>query len=215
MAMNDLLGSIGLGGGTGEGMMGLVWLMLIVIGTFIVLGGIVYFFYNMRRWNIKKVYFRIPRDVKYAYEGKELDLANLKCSVKKETGKGIYDAKKGVVFVKRKGKKKVEMKPFNLSQYLDADGNLEVIQTGADNFIPVMPKSYVVYEDDKTGERVALIDLTVDRSESKAWKTSFERNAKQAFSIVNLLQQYQVPIMIGLVIMLWGIQLFILYNKIK
>lgn len=211
MALNDILGSIGMSGG---GFMNYITLILIVICAIIVIGSIIFFFYNLRRWNIKKVTFWIPRDVKYLEKGKELDIDKIQCSIDEEMGKGLYDSKKGVTFIKRKGKKKAEMKPFNIARYLNAKGNLHVMQIGADQYVPIIPQSFTMCQDPETGERAVLVNLNADRSESKAWKESFERNAKQAFSISNLLQQYQVPIMIGLVIILWGIQLFILYNKI-
>lgn len=216
MALGDLFGSMPFIGGnsSGGGVLGLLNLAMIVIGTFVVIGGIVFYFWKRSQWNIKKVYFKIPRDVKYLSGDDEIDIDKIQCSIDKETGKGQYDTKRGVVFLKRKGKKKVPMKPFNIAKYLQADGSLEVVQIGADQYLPVIPQSYTLCQDTQTGERSILVNLNADKSESKAWKESFERNAKQAFSIVNLLQQYQVPIMIGLVIVLWGIQLLILYNKI-
>jgi len=64
-------------------------------------------------------------------------------------------------------------------------------------------------------ERAALLNMRIDTIEDKAWSTYCEREGKSTYSIVSLLSQYAVPISIGLVIVLWGIQFIILYQRIK
>lgn len=208
MAFNDLLGYIGLSG-SGGGIVGLVTTVLIALCALGIIIGIIWYVWNLKRWNIK-VNFHLPRNVAYT-NGLELD--EMSGDVLFERGKGMYDSKKGVVFVKRKWKRKTPMKPFNINKYLQGNSTLSVVQSGADTFIPIIPKSYLIYEDDQTGERCALLKLKADATESKAWKNSFERDAKTAYSVINLLKEYAPIITIGLVIFLWGLQMLLLYNR--
>jgi hypothetical protein len=215
MGVGDFLKPLGLGGGEGGGLLGLVNIILIALGAMIIIGGILYFFYSKKQWNIKKVYFRLPREIDFVdTKPGQLNL-DIKGMVRKEIGKGMYDSKRGVVFVKRKGKKKVALKPFQLAKFLDGDGNLEVIQVGSNEYVPVMPQSYLFYKDDKTNDICCFLNHRTDISESKAWRTSFEREAKSAFSIMGMLREYAPIIAIGLVIFLWGIQMLLLYTRIK
>lgn len=214
MALNDILGGMDLGIGGVGGVANLVTIVAAAFCGLLLVAGIIWFFYNKKRWNIKKVTFRLPREVKFLKEGETLDLNGIRGIVDKEIGKGSYDAKKGVVFLKRKGKRKTPMKPFNISEYLDGSGELEVVQIGSDEYVPVIPRSYMLYEDEQGGT-CAFVSLKADMSESRSWKNSFEREAKSAFSIMALFREYAPIIAIGLVIFLWGIQLLLLYNRLK
>lgn len=214
MALNDILGGLNLGIGGAGGLFSLVTMVALAFCGLLVAGGIIWFFNNKKRWNIKKVMFRLPREVQFLQEGQTLNLNEIKGFIDKEVGKGSYDPKRGVVFLKRKGKKKIAMKPFNISEYLDGSGELEVVQIGSDEYVPVIPRSYMIYQDDD-GNTCALVNLKADMSESRSWKNSFEREAKSAFSIMALLREYAPIIAIGLVIFLWGIQLLLLYNRLK
>lgn len=214
MGIGDFLSPLGLGNG-GAGLMGLMNIILIALGAIVIISCIIWYFYNLKRWNIKKVYFKLPREVEFLKEGETLDINNIRGVIRREVGKGMYDTRRGVVFVKRRRKLKVPLKPFQLSEYLDADGNLEVLQVGANEFIPIMPKSYLFYQDEDTGEMSCFVNHKTDLSASKAWRTSFEREAKSAFSIMGMLREYAPIIAIGLVIFLWGIQMLLLYTRIK
>lgn len=209
-AINELFGNLGFGGmgNVGE----IITLILIALITLSLIGSILFFFYNRKKWNLK-VEFKLPRSVKYR-KSKNVTLDDLQGSIESEWGKGYYNTRRGVVFLKRKGKKKISMKPFNVNKYLQGQ-TLTVVQAGAIDYIPVMPESYLLYVDDETNEECALLEIKTDTTQSKPWKSSFERETKQAFSIVNILREYAPYLAIGLVILLWGIQLMILYNKIK
>lgn len=213
-SFGDLLGSIGIGGGGGgSNLLTLVWLFAIVIFSFMAIGGIIYFFYNKKSWNLK-VEFKLPRSVKYLREGEDLDVNDVQGFVGAEWGKGCYNARKGVVWLKRKGLKKIKMKPFNITRYLQ-NKTLTVIQVGATDYLPVLPESFLILEDENTGEQATVLSIKADTSESKSWKNSFEREAKQAYSIVSMLREYAPIIAIGIVIFLWGIQMLLLYTRIK
>lgn len=212
MAIGDLFGSFGFGGG--GGLFDLIFMIFVAVLALIFIIGIFFYFKSRKQWNIK-VEFKLPRSVRYGEtdEG-AVDIDRIDGLIDAEWGKGSFNAKKGVCWLKRKGRKKVKMRPFNISRYLQ--GNiLTVVQIGAEDYRPVMPESYMVYEDDKTKADMALLKLKVDTSESKAWKNSFERDAKSTYSIINLFREYAPILAIGIVILLWGIQMMILYNRIK
>lgn len=199
MAIGDLFGSFGFGGGTG----GIVGLLVQMIIGVTVLGGIVLLIFlytrGKRKW-FMKVEFKIPRS-----DGK---------IVKGEWGKGAYDIKKGVVYVKRKKKKPNALKPFDIKRYLQGDDMLTVVQVGIDDYRPVLNESYLEMVDDVTGEEAALMLIKIDTTEQKAWKESFEREAKSAYSIQSLLQQYVQYIGFGILFFMIFIGFAILYGRI-
>jgi hypothetical protein len=156
----------------------------------------------------------LPRSVKYLKEGGTLSPDDVNGFTDAEWGKGFYNAKTGVVYLKRKGKRKVAMKPFQLSRFLQGQNTLTVIQIGAEEYMPVIPESYLIYEDEK-GDCASLLNVKADISESKSWRVQYEREAKKAYSIMGLLDKYGTWIGIGLVIFLWGVQFVMLYNKMK
>lgn len=193
----------------------LILTVMIVICAIIIIGGFFYYIHQRRKWNIK-VEFKLPRAVQYLKKGETLDYNNIKGNILTEFGKGMFDTRRGAVFLKRKGKKKISMKPFNINKYLQ-DRYLTVVQVGAEEYVPIVPESFLMFIDDETGDTVSVIQHLTDFSESKAWKSNFERTAKNAYSISDALMQLLTNpfFMIGLVIFLWGLQLLLLYNKIS
>lgn len=176
----------------------IVGLTILIVG--LIAGAIIYYFHRKKNWNME-VEFKIPRS-----DGR---------IVNAEWGKGMYDTKRGVVLIKRKGKKAVSMKPFDVKRYLQGGNLLTVVQVGAEQYIPVFIESYLEMVDEKTGEEGALMKIKIDTTESKSWKNSFEREAKSAYSIIGLLAQYAPYIGIGLVLIFNFIGFAILYGKIK
>lgn len=183
------------------GMMSLIIYMIVGV---LVLGGIFLFFFMMirsrKKWFIK-VEFKIPRS-----DGKIINA---------EWGKGSYDAKRGVVLVKRHKKKPVAMKPFDVKRFLQGSDLLTVVQVGIEDYRPVLQESYLDMVDDQTGEEAAIMKARIDTSESKSWKQSFEREAKNAYSIQSLLQQYASYIGFGILFFMIFIGFAILYGRIK
>jgi hypothetical protein len=200
-ALGELFGSVGFSGFGGGGIISLI-LSVIVAG--IALGGVIGFFFwiyhSKRKWFIK-VEFKIPRS-----DGK---------LVTAEWGKGSYDTARGVVFVKRAKKKPVPMKPFDIKRYLQGTNILTVVQVGIEDYRPVLQESYIEMFDAESGEDAALIKAKIDTTESRAWRSTFEREAKGAYSLMGLLKEHFHIIALGMVIFLWGIQFLILYNRIK
>lgn len=185
----------------GGGMVSLIVMMIVGV---LVLGGITLFFFMMirkkKKWFIK-VEFKIPRS-----DGKIINA---------EWGKGSYDANKGVVLVKRNKKKAVPMKPFDVKRFLQGSDVLTVVQVGIEDYRPVLQESYLDMVDDQTGEEAAIMKARIDTSESKSWKQSFEREAKNAYSIQSLLQQYASYIGFGILFFMIFIGFAILYGRIK
>ena len=199
MAEGDTLE--GLFGGFSAGSM-----MPIVIGIFaaVVVFSLVGFFawWMIKKrinWNLK-VEFKLPRS-----DGK---------MVNSEWGKGCYSTNRGVVFLKRKRRKKVAMKPFDIQKYLQGEKILTVVQIGAEQYVPVLPESFTQLVDDKTGEEAATIKFKVDSTESKSWRNSFERDSKTAYTIMGLLQQYANFIGWGIILFMNFAGFAILYTKV-
>ncbi len=69
----------------------------------VVFGGLAYSYYKRKRWYLL-VEVKIPRS-----DGR---------LVNAEWAKGMYDPRRGVVFIKRKGIKKSALKPFDVKRYI-------------------------------------------------------------------------------------------------
>ena len=210
-AINELLGGVGLGNFSGTGFMGSI--VLIILGTVAlgVCGGVVWWLIKRKKgWNIK-VEFKFPRNIR--------EIANkdgsttIHGTLNKEWGKGFYNDKIGVVMLKRKGKKVVPMKPFDIKRYL-SDGNiLTVIQVGVEDYRPVLDESYVEVVDEN-GEEAALLKTKIDTTEGKSWKNSYERERKNTYTILNWMREHGQTIALGLVVMMILIGFGILWTRL-
>lgn len=188
----NIFGGIGVGG----------FALIFIFGLAVLLGvgGFAWWaFTKKKNWNLK-VEFKLTRS-----DGRYIGA---------EWGKGYYDSKRGVVFLKRKGKKAVPMEPFDVKKYLQGTEILTVAQVGMEQYLPVLPDSYLEMEDDTTGEKAAFMKLKVDLSKSKAWRSQFERDAKAAYTIMSLLSQYAQFIGIGIILFMQLVGFAILYSKI-
>lgn len=194
----------GEGGGLVGGFSGIlttVGTILIAIVVLSLCGYLIYYFaYKKKNWNLV-VDVLIPRS-----NGGFMD---------REDAKGNYNENRGVCYIKRKGKKAVPMKPFDVKKYVFGKDKLYVIQVSPGEYIPVLPDSFQQLVDDETGEEATVLTLKGDLSKSKAWKNSFEREAKQAYSIVNLLKEYLPYIGFGIVILMNFVGFTILSRALK
>lgn len=211
--IEDLFSGFGAGFGGMAGISGMVLVILIVLIAASIIGAIVFLIYRWKMWNLK-VEFKIPRGLNDLKEGEEIDPDEITGFIQAEWGKGCFNRKQGVCFVKRKWISKSPIKPFDIKRFVQGNNILTVIQTGVDSYVPVLPESFLQMEDDNTGAQAALLRIKGDTSESKSWRNAFERDSKAAYSIINLLKEYAPFIAIGLVIFLWGLQFMILYTKI-
>ena len=137
----------GSGGIASNAMYSIIGIVVLALCGF----GLWWFLKKRKTWNIK-VEFKIPRNIKKVKtkDGQIKIIGTLN----KEWGKGFYDAVKGCVFIKRKGKKPVAMKPFDVKQYLSTDNILTVVQTGIEDYRPIRDESYIELKDD---EEVVII----------------------------------------------------------
>ena len=200
MALDFLDGVTGGIGGMGGFVSAAIY---ILAGTLVLVmcGGIIWYIIKRKKGYNILVEFKIPRS-----DGKFLTA---------EWGKGFYDLKRGVVYVKRNKQKPVPIEPFEVSKYLQGTSNiLTVVQIAPDYYLPVLPESFLEMEDDKTNEKATLIKFASDFTKSKSWKNSFERETKQAYTIMNLLRDYAPMIGIGIILFMNFAGFAILYSKV-
>jgi len=212
-SFGDLLGRVGIGEGAGGGLVSIGMALIIgAVGILVAVGFVYWIIKRKKNWNIK-VEFRLPRDVR---EVEEKDgSTRVKGTITKEWGKGYYDAKRGVVFIKRPKKKAVPMKPFNIKDTLSGGSNiLTVIQVGVEDYRPVLEDSYLELEDKDTGEEAALIRAKIDTSESKSWRNTFEREAKSTYTIGGWLREHGQLLGFGFIIICIFVGFAIVYGKI-
>jgi len=197
---------------SGGGLMGI--LVPILIGT-IVLGLCAFFLYfwlkKKKHWNLK-VEFRLPRNLQVITDknGREV----VRGTIKKEWGKGYYNSKQGVVYIKRKKVPEITMKPFNVKEFLSDNNILTVLQVGVEDYRPVLEDSYLEVKDYDTGEEAALINAKIDTSESKAWKNSYERERMATYTIGGFLREHGQLIGFGFILISIFVGFAIVYSKI-
>ena len=197
MGIGDLMGGIGIGGGGGF----MATAIAFIFGGVVLLMcgfGLWWFLTKKKRWNLK-IEFKIPRNIRKL----RMKDGNIKIvgTLNKEWGKGHYNAKQGVVYIKRKGKKAIGMKPFDVKQYLSTGNILTVIQTGIEDYRPVRDESYIELKD-INGRDDALVAAIIDTSESKSWKNTFEREAKMTYSIKNWMAEHGALVAMGIVLLM-------------
>lgn len=193
MAWDDVLTSIT--GGSGD-ILGLALITIFIGGLAIILligGGV--WWWMKKRWNLR-VEIKLPRS-----DGK---------IIQSEWGKGYYNSKRGVVFIKRPGirMRSIPLMIFDVRRYLQGSDTLTVIQLSPEEYRPVLPKSFLEYEvtyvNEETGEektlKESILNIEVDYGKNKAWRTSFEEASKQAYSLSTFFTQFQTPIAIAIVL---------------
>ena len=194
-----------------SGGISIIWYVFLGLVILIMLAVIIGLFVFKKRWNLD-VEFKLTRN-----DGR---ITNA------EWGKGYYDSKKGVVFVRRPGmgrfSKGVAIKIFDIRRYLQGTSVITVIQVGPEDFRPVLNDSWTehieLYKDDTTGEVVevkeSILNIKVDSGLNKAWKSSWDSAAKNAYSIRSFMSQFQTPIAVGIVIICCFVGFAILWSKV-
>lgn len=214
-------------GGSKDTLMTMIWILVIIFVVVMVLVIIFLWWWFKKRYNLK-VEIKLTREDGQITHG--------------EWGKGNYNAKRGVVFIKRPGprSKAVPMPIFDVRRYLQGTNLLTVIQVGPEDFRPVLNKSWseheVEYKDetrpikdqngnfiyDEKGEQLfyktkvkeAIITIKTEPGLNKAWKSAWDAAAKKAFSLQTFFQQFQTPIAIGIVLIACFVGFAILWSKI-
>ncbi len=165
---------------------------LIILGALTVVVITIVWAKKRKKWNLR-VEIKLPRS-----DGKIIN---------SEQAKGYFDTKNGFVSLKRKGLSPIDMKPFNISKYLQGTNYLEVLQIGPDDFIPVLPKSYltIIKSNAKEGEqsKFALLEIEGDMGERKEWASAASENALNRFTLKNFFKQHQMAIEV--VIIMFGL----------
>ncbi len=175
---------------------GLIMLLFVVgMVALVFVGGLGFFIWNKKRWNLK-VEIKLPRS-----DGKLIN---------GEWGQGFFNSKQGVVYIRRPGffQPKIALQIFDPKRYLQGSDLLTVIQLSPLDYRPVLPKSFqemeVKHVDDKTGEvtmvKEAIMNMECDTGASKAWQTAFDAAAKKAYSLQSFFAQFQTPIAIAIVL---------------
>lgn len=204
----SLVGNVSkFGGGT--------FTLLLYVGLgFIVLllMGIIFFIlYNRKKWNLD-VEFKLVRS-----DGK---ITNA------EWGKGYYNSKKGVVFVKRPAMGKfsngLPIRIFDIRKYIQGDRVITVLQVGSEDYRPVLNDSWtshVATYKDEDGKLVqvkeSVLNIKVDSGHNKAWKSAWDAAARNAYSIRSFFSQFQTPIAIGIVVICCFVGFAILWTKVR
>ena len=182
--------------------------VIILIMLFIIFA----IFYFKKRWNLD-VEFKLTRN-----DGR---ITNA------EWGKGYYNARKGVVFVRRptmgKFSKGIPIKIFDIRRYLQGTSIITVLQVGPEDYRPVLNDSWtehiVTYKDDVTGDiqevKESILNIKVDSGLNKAWKSAWDAASKKAYSISSFMSQFQTPIAIGIVIICCFVGFAILWSKVS
>lgn len=188
----------------------LLWVIIIVgfIVGFLILGG-----GGFLLWNFKKRY-NLRAEIKLPRSDGLITQA--------EWGKAEFNAKRGVVFLKRKGMRRIPIKVFDIKKYLQGSDLLTLIQVGPEDYRPVLNHSWsetqTVYVDDETGkeeiQKEAIMNIRVDTGLNKAWKSAYDISAKRAYSIQSFLSQFQTPIAIGIVVLCVFVGIAILWSRL-
>ena len=113
-----------------SGTVGMIVIVIIVgIITLLIVGVVGFIIWNKKRWNLK-VEIKLPRS-----DGK---------IVNGEWGKGYFNSKQGVVYIKRPGflMPKIPLKIFDPKRYLQGVDLLTVVQLSPVDYRPILPISY-------------------------------------------------------------------------
>lgn len=199
-----------------QGFLSGTWSVLIyvILGIIILamLAFIFIFLYFRKRWNL---------DVEFKLTRSDGRITNA------EWGKGHYNAKKGVVYVRRPNMGKfssgIPIRIFDIRRYLQGTQIITVLQVGPEDYRPILNDSWtehvVNYKDDKTGQVIGvkegILNIKVDSGLNKAWKSAWDSAAKNAYSIRSFMTQFQTPIAIAIVLIACFVGFAILYTKIN
>jgi len=190
------------GGFFGIALTWIIWIVVILAALGIV-GGAAIWARRRKKWNLR-VEIKLPRSDRKI--------------INSEKAKGYFDTKNGFVSLKRKGLSPIDMKPFDINKYLQGEKYLEVLQVGPDDFIPILPKSYMVVTKDNAGpeeqKRFALIDIYGDMGERKQWASNAGESALNRFTLKNWLKQHQMAIEIVIIMFGMFIGFAILFSQL-
>ncbi len=230
MASNfgDILSAVG-AGGKGS-LFALIWIVIALLIVALIIGLFWFFWWKKKKWNLD-VEIKLTRsDGKMTYA---------------EWGKGFYNGKRGVVFIKRPKmgafQKPYVMKIFDIRKYMQGENVMTVLQVGPEDFRPVLNTSWnemeVEYEDtdkplkDELGNEIlddegnvqyetvilkeSILNIRTETGLNKAWKAAWDEAARNAYTIQSMLRQYSAPISIGIVVICCFVGFAVLWTKLS
>ncbi len=185
--------------GAGPALTGFLIVIGVIVFILLIFGGFFFYWWTKKRWNLR-VEVKLPRSDGHL--------------ISAEWAKGYYNAKRGVVLIKRKKTRAIAMPVFDIRKYLQGVDILTVLQVGPEDYRPVLNTSWETHEveyeetDDKTGKltgevktvKDSILNIKVDTGLNKAWKSAWEAAAKKAYSLQSFFNQFQTPIAIGIVL---------------
>ncbi len=178
----------------------ITWTIIGIVGLVVLtaLGFLAVWAYRRKKWNLR-VEIKLPRS-----DGKIIN---------SEKAKGHYSVKEGIVDIKRKGLKAIGMEPFDVRKYLQGEKYLEVIQLGPEQYIPILPKSYLTIKEEGEDKGKTILEIEADIPKRRTWKNYFERVAKDRFTLLGFLQKYGQVMAFGVIIFLIFIGFSILWMR--
>ena len=193
-------------GGTGSVLFWLIAIVGIVLLILLFAGGLFWWWWAKKRYNLKV-------EIKMTRSDGKVNLG--------EWGKGLFNAKKGVLFIKRKGLKAVPIKIIDVRRYLQGNDLITVLQVGPEDYRPVVNDSWIEYvreyEDEKGNiieQKESVLNIKVDTGLNKPWKSAWDSASKRAYSLVSFLQQFQTPIAIAVVVLAVFVGIAILWTRL-
>ena len=224
----DVIASVGAGGKSS--LFTMIWVVIAFLIVALILGTFYFFWHKKKKWNLDV-------EIKLTRADGKITLG--------EWGKGFYDSKKGVVFIKRPKmgtfSKPYPIKIFDVRRYMQGTHLITVIQVGPEDFRPVLNHSWttmlVDYEDDEQpildGEgnpqldeegnikykivtvKESILNIKTETGLNKAWKAAWEEAAKNAYTLSSFLKQYSAPISIGIVVICCFVGFAVLWTKLS
>lgn len=199
-----------------------LWTILLIVGGgglgLLIFAFAAWNYYTRKKWNLKA-------EIKLTRSGGRLTNA--------EWGKAYFNAKRGVVMLKRPGtfQSAIAIPIFDLRKYIQGDNVVTFIQLGPEDYRPVLNNSWEEYENDepitdKDGkvmvdeggnpvhEKAALMSIRINPGLNKAWSVAWRQAAKQAYSLKSFFTQFQTPIAIAIVIIAVFVGFAIMWSRL-
>lgn len=202
--LSSVIGAIGKGSGTT--VFWIVAIVGIIILALLICGGLFLWFWTKKRYNLRI-------EVKMTRSDGKITLG--------EWAKGLWNAKRGVLFIKRKGMRQIPLKVVDVRRYLQGSDLITVIQVGPEDYRPVLNDSWtehiVEFEDDKGNiieQKESILNIKVDTGLNKPWRSAWESASKRAYSLASFLQQYSTPISIAIVIIALFVGFAIIWTRL-
>jgi hypothetical protein len=205
--MADFAGTISsIGSGAGTTFTWIIYIVVAIVLILLIGGGIFLYWWTRKRYNLRV-------EIKMTRSDGKITIG--------EWGKGQFNAKRGVLYIKRPKLSPIPIKVIDIRRYLQGSDLLTVMQVGPEDYRPVLNDSWtehiVEYEDEKGNvieQKESVLNIKVDSGVNKAWRSAFESASKKAYSLASFLQQYATPISIAIVIIALFVGFAIIWTRL-